>query len=453
MDIQGKIWKCISGMLIIAMAFTCVPAVSFAEEYAASENAADTEVINTEDVGSVEEDTEAFQGILPAIGVADEWSELLQSSYKYKSQNESVIIEFLVKNVGLNYAAACGVLANIYYESAVDENAMGDYREASEKYETSGYTSYGICQWHDVSTGSGRWTNLKNYCKKNGYDDTSLTGQLYFLKYELETSYKSTLNYLKTVSNTQQGAYDAAYYWCVHFEVPADKENVGVTRGNYAKNTYWSKYINLPVSNVIPGTVVKLSNGKWYYCVDGEVDYTYTGVAKNSKGWWRIVKGELDWNCNSVEQNAKGWWYIVGGKVQFDYTGVANYANKNGWWYIKNGKVDFTANTVAKNKNGWWYVTGGKVQFGYTGVANYANKNGWWYIKNGKVDFTANTVAKNKNGWWYVKNGKVDFNYTGIASNKFGTWYIKKGKVDFSYTGTYKTGGKTYKVVKGKVNV
>ncbi|MCD8207237.1 MAG: hypothetical protein LUD72_04785, partial [Bacteroidales bacterium] len=59
--------------------------------------------------------------------------------------------------------------------------------------------------------------------------------------------------------------------------------------------------------------------------------------------------------------------------------------------------------------NGWWYVTGGKVQFGFTGLANYKNANGWWYIKGGKVDFTYTGRATNKNGTWNVVNGKVVF--------------------------------------------
>ena len=160
------------------------------------------------------------------------------------ASNEQEIYSYLVNTMGLNAAAACGVLANISCESSFNPNAGGD-----------GGTSYGICQWH-----AGRYTSLKNYCAENGYDYKTLNGQLHYLEYELNLSgYKYILNYMRSVENTAQGAYDAAYYWCYYFEVPANRGSVSVTRGNLAKNTYWPKYVNVSVPNVC---VVKFdSNG------------------------------------------------------------------------------------------------------------------------------------------------------------------------------------------------
>ena len=82
------------------------------------------------------------------------------------SSNETTIYNFLVNDMNLNTAAACGMLANIYHESGFNPNATGD-----------GGTSYGICQWHD-----SRWIAMKNWCNSNGYDWTSLNGQLHYLK-------------------------------------------------------------------------------------------------------------------------------------------------------------------------------------------------------------------------------------------------------------------------------
>ena len=194
-------------------------------------------------------------------------------------------------------------------------------------------------------------------------------------------------------------------------------------------------------------SVEENENG-WWYIRNGKVNFGYTGIAQNSNGWWRIVNGKVDFNCNSVEENENGWWYIRNGKVNFDYTGIA--PNSNGWWRIVNGKVDFNCNSVEENENGWWYIRNGKVNFGYTGIA--PNSNGWWRIVNGKVDFNCNSVEKNENGWWYIRNGKVNFNYNGIAKNSNGWWYIRGGKVDFSYNGKVKSGGRTYTVHNGKVN-
>ncbi len=214
---------------------------------------------------------------------------------------------------------------------------------------------------------------------------------------------------------------------------------------------YTDGQIDTSVTEVKKGTVDDV-NG-WWNVVAGKVTRGET-VAKNANGWWYIDEtGMVDFNANTVAKNQNGWWYILNGKVQFDFTGLANYKNANGWWYIKNGKVDFTHNGVDKNKNGWFYVTGGKVQMGFTGLANYKNENGWWYISGGKVDFTHNGVDKNKNGWWYVTGGKVQFGFTGLANykNANGWWYIKGGKVDFSATTVAKNKNGWWYVYNGKV--
>jgi hypothetical protein len=145
-----------------------------------------------------------------------------KTGYTVGADNEHTCYNFFTEVMGLNTAAACGVLANINAESGFRPNALGD-----------GGTSYGICQWHNT-----RWTRLKDWCAKNGKDDTTLDGQLWFLKYELESFYSSVLSTIKRVENSSQGAYDAAYCWCVKFEVPTNKETAGANRGSSAKRFY-----------------------------------------------------------------------------------------------------------------------------------------------------------------------------------------------------------------------
>lgn len=144
--------------------------------------------------------------------------------------DESLSVEkrvylFLTGELGMNTAAACGVLANIEKESS--------FRVTAGSYDGG----YGLVQW----TG-GRNTRLKNWCAEKGYDHATLEGQLWFLKYELEGSYKKILTYLKGVENSPIGAYDAGYYFCYNFEIPANRATRSVQRGNLAKDTYWQKY-------------------------------------------------------------------------------------------------------------------------------------------------------------------------------------------------------------------
>ena len=155
---------------------------------------------------------------------------LQQDYYLYYadcSENADEVFQYLL-DMGLSRAAACGVMANIQAESLFNPNAWGDHG-----------TSYGLCQWHE-----GRFTHLKNYCSRNGYDYTTLTGQLHFLEYELKYCYSGVWRTLQNVSDTAWGAYQAAYYWCWNYEMPADTENVAVARAALAQEAYWPEYEN-----------------------------------------------------------------------------------------------------------------------------------------------------------------------------------------------------------------
>ena len=132
-------------------------------------------------------------------------------------------IFYVLYKAGYNSAAISGILANIEAESDFDPNNYGDHG-----------TSYGLCQW--------RLERLEALKKRSNY--TSVEVQAQFIADELEgktgySYYTSVGTYLKNVDNTAQGAYDAGYKFCYSYEVPSDRENKSVTRGNNAKNKYW----------------------------------------------------------------------------------------------------------------------------------------------------------------------------------------------------------------------
>lgn len=139
---------------------------------------------------------------------------------------EQRIFRYLTIDMGLPASSACGILANIEHESGFDPNNVGDNG-----------TSYGICQWHKE-----RRAALKTYCQQNQLNCQTLEGQLAYLRYELETAYPVLLSELKAMENTAQGAYNAAYAWCVRFERPSNPNRKAQIRGAAAQNTYWPKY-------------------------------------------------------------------------------------------------------------------------------------------------------------------------------------------------------------------
>lgn len=148
------------------------------------------------------------------------------------TENRDIIYHYLTETLGYSRAAAVGILSNIRSESNYNPESKGDKQNGE-------YTSFGICQWH-----LGRGTAMKNYCKSNGFAETDIIGQLGYLAKELGPGGNrvGVGNYMKTVPDTAQGAYDAAYKFCVSFEAPANPKDKGNTRGIYAVNTLYPMY-------------------------------------------------------------------------------------------------------------------------------------------------------------------------------------------------------------------
>lgn len=139
---------------------------------------------------------------------------------------ERQVYAYLTGKMGLNSAAACGIMANIEKESGFTLTAVGD----------SG-SSFGLCQWHE-----SRYEALMTFCAAQGLDYESVMGQLEYLHYELRNFYPSLYARLRQVDDDGYGAYEAGYLWCVEFERPADMEEKGVERGNTAQYKYWVRY-------------------------------------------------------------------------------------------------------------------------------------------------------------------------------------------------------------------
>ena len=150
---------------------------------------------------------------------------------------EREVYAFLTGELKLSTAAACGVLANIEHESAFRPTILGDQG-----------TSYGLCQWHNE-----RFSALRGYCSALGMDYRTVEGQMAYLKYELGNKYTTLLLTLQSIDNTPDGAYRAAYLWCIQFEKPSNMQAKAVARGELAQGKYWVRYNNYkPIVMVEP---------------------------------------------------------------------------------------------------------------------------------------------------------------------------------------------------------
>ncbi|MDO4620605.1 MAG: phage tail tip lysozyme [Lachnospiraceae bacterium] len=139
-----------------------------------------------------------------------------------EESSSAMIFRMLTEEGGLNSAAACGILGNIQQESGLNPNAQSSY--------------YGLAQW-----GGSRLSNLRSYCSENGYDSSSISGQIHFLIYELQNGYTGVYDALLNVSDDADGAYSAACTFCHDFEQCGNYDWEYSTRGGFA-STFWSQY-------------------------------------------------------------------------------------------------------------------------------------------------------------------------------------------------------------------
>ena len=139
---------------------------------------------------------------------------------------EKETFAYLTEVLGLNNAAASGLLANFYQETMFQYKAVGGNGIA-----------YGLAQW----TG-GNFTSLANWCGANGRDYTMIDGQMYYLKYDLETNYPAVYAYLKGLPNTAEGAAAAASFFCTYYERPAYTATRAAERTAYALQVFWPRY-------------------------------------------------------------------------------------------------------------------------------------------------------------------------------------------------------------------
>lgn len=186
----------------------------------------------------------------PYVGVIFRGVELMTVT---SSPYEQDVFDYLVDELGVNTAAACGIMANIQSESGFYPNNLQNSYEKSLGYTDATYTravdngsytnfvydkaGYGLCQWTFWSRKQG----LLNLAQTRGVSIADLEMQMDYFVYELK-QYSSLMSTLRSVPNTAAGAYTAAYQFCWQFERPGGYETKSPQRGNLAQNTYWPEY-------------------------------------------------------------------------------------------------------------------------------------------------------------------------------------------------------------------
>ncbi|MBQ9413664.1 MAG: peptidoglycan-binding protein [Clostridia bacterium] len=296
--------RALAVLLLAAVALTSFAPVVLAEEavffYVQDEYATDeptTELLPdippTEEAASLADAPDAAPDTAPedepdeqsAGGLAaGQAAELPSISKATAAENEAVIFNYLTRTIGLNTAAACGVISNIAHESGFDPTASGS--------EWDGTFGYGLCQWN-----SGyKYGQLVDFCKQNNLNYTTVSAQLQFILYEMQTDKNNVYKKLKAVSNTKAGASEAALIWARDYEV-CDSDYYA-ERQQDAKTIYWIKYGNpndvdpddypVPTSNLHYG--ISGDSVKWLQVVLYKLGYTIEIDGKFGPGTEAIVR-------------------------------------------------------------------------------------------------------------------------------------------------------------------
>lgn len=247
------------------------------------------------------------------------------------SQKDSVY-SYLTKELKFSKAAACGIMANMEKESNFDPTKVAK--------DSNGLLSGGLCMWN-----GSRFNSLKKYCNQNGYNYLSVKGQLNYLNYELKTNYyKHIYNYLKNVPNTAQGAYDAAYYWCYYFEIPANRQTHAVTRGNLAKNTYWKKY----ASNELQSLKLSCPDNEKTLDISKATKLSWNNPGNSVKSYTvylaKVKDGKADFaNAKKIKLSADKLSYTIKlselGKGKYSAYVLAQNSSKS----VKSNQITFTS--------------------------------------------------------------------------------------------------------------
>ncbi len=226
--------------------------------------------------------------------------------------------------------------------------------------------------------------------------------------------------------------------------------------------------VQTPVSEKL---VYSQTDGKWYYCVNGEVVTSYTGLFHYNDAWWYIVNGVLAEDYKGIVENSAGKWYVSNGKINTSYKGLGEYEGEwyciqagkvnmdftgmlesaGTWWYIRNGKLDQTYTGPFKVNDITWFIKNGKLDTNFSGFGN--NRIDFWYVTNGKINTGFTGLVRDGDVWWYVVNGKIATDYKGLVKNSAGTWYVVNGKIDTSFKGLAWNGTDWICVRGGKVDM
>lgn len=363
-------------------------------------------------------------------------------SVSQQSSTEQLVYEYLKNKMGLNTAAACGIMANIYSESAFKANNLENRGNIKENITDDEYTAavdngtyvsvdgktfindaygYGLAQW----TASNRKAALLAYAQSKEASIGDAAMQMEYFETELTKSYPGVLSTLRSVPNTAEGAYEAAYVFCSKFEIPANTAAASASRGNLAKDTFWKEYSAKDLIYVDN----KPYNGYYLDNDDGLMYKVTEGIREIKSG--TLDKGTPYYSSKSgtTKTLSRQIVYVRGSAYTGYYTCSAEKM-----YYVSSGTRAAKTGTVSKGTSYYSYNEGKELALPeHTVYVNGDKYNGYYMCSAGYLYDVTDGIRTLKNGT--VSAGAPYYSYNDWKTLKIPrqTVYVS-GK---AYTGYY----------------
>ena len=202
-----------------------------------------------------------------------------------------------------------------------------------------------------------------------------------------------------------------------------------------------------PDENIKNG-LAKGDDGNYYYYIDNEVQWDYTGLIANSAGNWYILNGQAQLSYDGLITFEGTKYLIKAGHVDTAFTGITK--QEGVYYYFGQGVNDLEFEGLVYCNGMKAYVQDGEVNFNKTGIVEDEGK--LVYVKYGIWRNTFKGLARTDDGKWiYMANGTFDATYTGVAKLNANWVYVENGYVSSTFSGTVTVNGVDYTVKYGVV--
>ena len=183
-------------------------------------------------------------------------------------------------------------------------------------------------------------------------------------------------------------------------------------------------------------TLAENKYGTWYV-ENGKVDFTKFAFVPFDGGLFFVANGMVIDADGLVQdpENADIWYYCADGQVQASYTGLAEY--DGAWFFVTEGVLNTKYSGLTTYDGSEFIVSAGQVQTQVNGLWQDPEIGTWGFYANGQLQKQYTGLAEYDGSWFYVVAGEFQAEYEGLVSYDGKMFYVIAGQLATGYTGSF----------------